>query len=62
VDKRIKILVRRNVTMSANKTAAQAVHAALGARDTDPIMSVVVLTVSDKKFNEKRASLTEGGG
>lgn len=49
---RIKILVRKNLKMSDNKIAAQAVHAALGLPNPDPMMSVVVLQVSDAKFQE----------
>lgn len=43
--------------MSPGKLAAQAVHAALGLAEiyeeaADPLMSVVVLGVSDTKFDE----------
>lgn len=38
--------------MSPGKIAAQAVHAATGIKHHDYMMSVVVLGVSDKKFNE----------
>lgn len=54
--KRIKILARKNLKMSSGKLAAQAVHAALALTSLeklDPLQSVVVLEVSDKKFNEK---------
>ena len=54
--KRIKILCRKNLKMSPGKLAAQAVHAALALTSLeklDPLQSVVVLEVSDKKFNEK---------
>jgi peptidyl-tRNA hydrolase len=55
--KRIKLLVRKNLKMSEGKIAAQCVHAALGLarlrpEAADPILSVVVLLVSDKKFLE----------
>ena len=50
--KRIKILYRKNLKMSPGKLAAQCVHAALGLNDTSCMMSVVVLGVSDKKFDE----------
>ena len=38
--------------MSPGKLAAQAVHAATGIVHNDYSMNVVVLAVSDKKFNE----------
>lgn len=54
--KRIKILYRKNLKMSPGKLAAQAVHAALALTSLeklDPLQSVVVLEVTDRKFNEK---------
>ena len=54
--KRIKILSRKNLKMSPGKLAAQAVHAALALTSLeklDPLQSVVVLEVTDRKFNEK---------
>jgi peptidyl-tRNA hydrolase, PTH2 family len=51
--KRVKILVRKNLKMTPGKMAAQCVHAAIGLGVKDPLISVVVLEVSDKKFNEK---------
>lgn len=53
--KRLKVLYRKNLKMSPGKIAAQAVHAAIGLGANDPMMSVVVLGVSDTKF------ATEGG-
>lgn len=58
--KRIKLLVRKNLKMTEGKVAAQCVHAALGLAKmnpdaADPMLSVVVLFVSDKKFNEAQA-------
>lgn len=41
--------------MSKGKLAAQAVHAALMLPSAHPLMSVVVLEVSDKKFYEFKA-------
>lgn len=38
--------------MTPGKIAAQAVHAAIGLGGTDPLMTVVVLGVSCKKFAE----------
>ncbi len=52
---RIKILIRKNLKMTPLKVAAQAVHAALGLSkeaQLDSGVSVVVLGVSDKKFEE----------
>jgi peptidyl-tRNA hydrolase len=54
--KRIKILARKNLKMSSGKLAAQSVHAALALTSIeklDAMQSVVVLEVSDAKFNEK---------
>lgn len=51
-NKRIKILYRKNLKMSPGKLSAQCVHAALCLHGTHVDMSVVVLGVSDKKFNE----------
>lgn len=53
--KRIKILYRKNLKMSPEKLAAQAVHAALALgshEEIDWTQSVVVLGYSDKKFTE----------
>lgn len=60
-DERLKILVRKNLKMSPGKVAAQCVHAALGLDkfhgiSLHPHMSVVVLHVSDKKFEEAKAA------
>ena len=53
---KIKILYRKNLKMSEGKLAAQAVHAALLLYTQDERTSVgasvVVLGVSDKKFEE----------
>ena len=54
--KRVKILARKNLKMSSGKLTAQAVHAALALTSLeklDPLQSVVVLEVTDRKFNEK---------
>ena len=58
-NKRLKILYRKNLNMSAGKLAAQAVHAALllnGICDDvdDLAMSVVVLGVSNAKFEQAK--------
>jgi peptidyl-tRNA hydrolase len=49
---KLKIIYRKNLKMSPGKIAAQAVHAAIGIGCTDPMMTVVVLGVSDKGFTE----------
>jgi peptidyl-tRNA hydrolase len=49
---KLKVLYRKNLKMSEGKIAAQAVHAAIGLGATDPMISVVVLGVSDKKYRE----------
>lgn len=51
---KIKILFRKNLKMSPGKLAAQSVHAALGLSSPHPLMSVVVLGVSDAKFEENK--------
>jgi peptidyl-tRNA hydrolase len=60
--KKVKILVRKNLRLSRGKMAAQAVHAALdlvslGFIDVDSYkgLPVIVLEVSDKKFEENKA-------
>lgn len=49
---RLKIVYRKNLKMSPGKLAAQAVHAALGIGASDPMMAVVVLEASDRKYAE----------
>ena len=49
---RLRIIYRKNLKMSEGKIAAQAVHASMGLGTKDYNMNVVVLGVSDKKFNE----------
>lgn len=55
---KIKILYRKNLKMSDGKIAAQSVHAALLLYKIDDRTefdaSVVVLGVSDKKFEEQK--------
>jgi peptidyl-tRNA hydrolase len=56
---RLKILARKNLKMTPGKLAAQSVHAALGLAlkaQLEAAMPVVVLEVSDKKFNEAVAA------
>lgn len=59
--KRLKMLVRRNLHMSENKTGAQCSHAALGLYKKDPQehWSCVVLDASDKKFEEAKGAHPE---
>lgn len=49
---RVKIIYRRNLSMTPGKLAAQAVHAAVALKVTDNTLPVVVLECSDKKFWE----------
>ena len=56
LDYRIKILYRKNLKMSPGKIAAQAVHAAIGISASEPSISVIVLGVSDAKFNIEKAA------
>jgi peptidyl-tRNA hydrolase len=54
---RIKILYRKNLRMSPGKLAAQSVHAALLLASETRVnanASVVVLSCSDKKFEESK--------
>ena len=53
---KLKIIYRRNLKMSPGKLAAQCVHAATLIGHTDYSMNVVVLSMSDKKFNETVAN------
>lgn len=56
---RIKILARKNLKMSPGKLAAQSVHAALGLAvqaELHPLMSVVVLEVNGRPFDEAKAT------
>jgi peptidyl-tRNA hydrolase len=56
---RLKILARKNLKMTPGKLAAQSVHAALGLAlkaQLEAAMPVVVLEVSDKKFQEAVAA------
>ena len=56
---RLKILARKNLKMTPGKLAAQSVHAALGLAlkaHLEAAMPVVVLEVSDKKFQEAVAA------
>ena len=52
MERRLKIIYKKNLKMSTGKIAAQCVHAAAGLTHTDKVMSVVVLGVSDKKYHE----------
>jgi peptidyl-tRNA hydrolase len=51
---KLKILYRRNLKMTPGKIAAQAVHAAIAIGADNPMMSVVVLAASDKKFEDEK--------
>lgn len=52
MDKRVKVIYRRNLKMSAGKLASQVAHAVIGLGVTDPLMNIVVLKASDAAFDE----------
>ena len=58
-NERIKIYYRRNLEMSAGKLAAQCVHAALALPKASPLQSVVVLSLSDVKFQAAKEAHPE---
>jgi peptidyl-tRNA hydrolase len=49
---KIKVIYRKNLKMSEGKVAAQVAHVVIGLGVSDPTCTIVVLKVSDKKFNE----------
>lgn len=49
---RIKAIYRKNLKMSEGKVAAQVAHAVKNLGRTPHDCTIVVLKVSDKKFNE----------
>ena len=49
---RIKAIYRKNLKMSEGKIAAQVSHAIIGLGVSDPLCTIVVLGVSNKKFEE----------
>lgn len=51
---RLKILYRKNLGMSPGKLAAQCVHASRRVAFPEEVNAVVVLGVSDAKFNEAK--------
>ena len=51
---KLKILYRKRLCMSPGKVAAQAVHAALRMPKGGDTLPVVVLGVSDKKFEQQK--------
>jgi peptidyl-tRNA hydrolase len=54
--KKLKMLVRKNLKMSPNKTGAQCAHAAIGLYRKDPQEhhACIVLEASDAKFEEAK--------
>jgi peptidyl-tRNA hydrolase len=52
---KLKILYRKNLEMSPGKLAAQCVHAARRITIPEGIRAVVVLGVSNTKFNEAKS-------
>lgn len=49
---KIKAIYRKNLKMSEQKVAAQVSHAIVGLGTQDPLITIIVLKVSDKKFFE----------
>jgi peptidyl-tRNA hydrolase len=49
---RIKTIYRKNLKMTPEKMASQVAHAVKGLGITDKGCAIIVLGVSDKKFNE----------
>jgi len=49
---RIKAIYRKNLKMSEGKVASQIAHAVKNLGETPKDCDIVVLKVSDKKFNE----------
>lgn len=49
---KVKVIYRKNLKMSEGKVAAQVAHAVKNLGYTSPDCDIVVLKVSDKKFNE----------
>jgi len=49
---RVKVIYRKNLKMSVGKIAAQTAHAVIGLGITDALCTIVVLGVSNKKFEE----------
>lgn len=54
MERRLKILYRKNLKMTPGKIAAQCVHAAIGLGANDPMMSVIVLGVSNRVFENHK--------
>ena len=53
---RIKVVYRKNLKMTTGKVAAQVAHAVKNLGETPEDCSIVVLKVSDKKFDEHAES------
>lgn len=56
---RIKAIYRKNLKMSEGKVAAQVAHAVKNLGITPIDCDIIVLKVSDKKFDETRAEIRE---
>jgi len=53
---RIKAIYKRNLKMSEQKVASQIAHAVKNLGETPPDCSIIVLKVSNKKFDELTSS------
>ena len=56
---KLKVIYKKNLHMSHGKIAAQSVHAAIGLGCTDPMITVVVIGVSNTKYEEILANRPE---
>jgi peptidyl-tRNA hydrolase len=52
---KLKIFYRKNLNMSPGKLAAQCVHAACALK-TDPQMAVIVLGLTDRRFDQMKSN------
>lgn len=58
---KLRIYINRNLDITPNKRAAQAVHAALKALGVHPGVKVIVLDAGPTKIEEMRISIRDAG-